>query len=145
MIPQSLIGREEEQLVLSNRPSKASAELAKLLIHARHWGFVEPAVLVVSIQAGSIVFEEAAEVKLIGPALGEHLDLRAGVAPIFSRERRGDDGYFADGLLIGSDDRRATVVKAVRTDSVDQISVGLYAAAVRADLYLVLRLEDRTI
>jgi len=74
---------------------------------------------VVSIQSRRFIVEEDAAMQVIGAALGNNFDLRAGIPPIFGGVRTCRDIDLFDRLLAGSDNRRATPGKTVDVHAVN--------------------------
>ena len=79
---QTLIREKEEKLVLNDRAPDASTEVAESALDPLVGRAIRAAVLVISVQPGLIVLEEEAAVVKVGPVLGDHFDLRAGVAAV---------------------------------------------------------------
>ena len=76
-----LEGGEEEELVLDHGTAERSSPGALCVVIAdRRRPRCRPAVLVVLVEAGIVIQKERGTVKVVGPALGDDLDLRAGIA-----------------------------------------------------------------
>ncbi len=82
------------------------------------------------VQALVVELDEAASVIVIRAALGDDLDLSAGVAPLFGVKGGGSDDDLLNGLLIGSNDRGASVGEAVDAHAVERVRVGSNALTV---------------
>src|SRR4051812_3433851 len=113
-----------------------------MLIDAYARRVVRAAVLVEGVEAGAVVLEKEAPVKLVRSVLRDGKNLRARVAPVLRRVDVGDDAHLFDRLLIGRDDGRAAVGKAVDARAVYLEVIRRDALAVGGDLRHVLGLED---
>ena len=127
ILPQPLVRREEEQLVLHNRPAKAVAEL--VLVELGHRALED--VLRRQLVALEIVRATAAE--LIGAGLGDDLNLRARAAAVDGREVVGDDAHFLDRFGVRREVGDAAARDAVGARLVDRVVVGFVALAAGVD------------
>ena len=80
--------------------------------------------------------------QIVGPGLGNHLDVGAAEAPVLRVVAVGDDGDILHRVFAGGDHRRAAPDRAHGADSIDSDAVGFILAAAGLNLRPVFRLED---
>ena len=127
VLAQALVRREEEQPAADDGAAERVAELVLLEVWDRRLENVPGREGVVLEIVGR------APAKVVGAALGDHLDLRAAVAPVHRREVVRDDAHFLDRFGVGRQVRDAAARDAVRARVVDGEGVGFVALAAGVD------------
>src|SRR5437899_786138 len=123
------------------RTANASSKLPKFTFDSGTKGVIQ-AKLISRVKTWIVVLKKSASVKCIGAVLCNDLDLRAGVAPIFSRIRRRSDRHCFDRFLTRGDYCRAAPCLTVDTYTIDLETVSRNALPVCRNLDLIFCLED---
>src|ERR1700682_1405984 len=110
IVAQRFVGEEAEEPVMQDGPSGRAAPVVEAVVigpvAVLGWFCYRIVAVVpcVGIQTRAVRLEIEAAVILVGPVLGDDLNLRAAVATVFCVVVVGDDFDFLDGVLVGCDD-----------------------------------------
>src|SRR5262249_33846520 len=129
VVPQTFVGKEEEQLVLDYRAADAAGKLAKQVFNpdrrrAFCWVAADPAILIECVKLGIVVFENAASMKLVRSVLRNDLNLSPAISTVLRGIWAGDDPDLLYRFLVRRHNCRAAVGEAVDADSIDIEVVG---------------------
>ena len=123
VVTQSLVGEEEKQLVLLDRPADTSSELPGGVRYADRrivTSAVHAIEFVEGVQSRVVILEEPAAVELVGTGLRDYLHGGAGVAAVLGLVAVGDDLDLLHRFLVRADHRRAAPAKAVGAHAVQR-------------------------